>query len=413
MPDPKGPDSSDHAVQSDMPKLDPHPEMSEIKDARLIFDTVWSELEERSGREALIFPREIIWLGGAPGAGKGTNTPFIAQNRDITAPPIVMSDLLNSPQAQVLKDAGKMVGDREVVKLLFQELLAPQYRDGCIVDGFPRTVVQVETLKLLHDAMVQLYNEFSHTPRKLKFHKPHFRIALLFVSEEVSIQRQLYRGEQIRLHNQKVRESGKGDLKEERKTDTDTDLCRKRYRTFKDTTFDALQSLRKLFHFYFINAEGSLEDVQRNIEHEFAYQSSLELTKETYDLVHRIPVASRLGEHARQELIERLDRYQEEHRTIFEQVVELLESKFMPIIRAHSISGQARISTESDLLDDPVALNIMLDIFFERGYRALCDVRKESVPVHFDVNTGKITNETKRVYRVHVSFEPSNIRRGH
>jgi hypothetical protein len=31
---------------------------------------------------------------GAPGSGKGTNTPFILRERGITAPPIVMSELL-------------------------------------------------------------------------------------------------------------------------------------------------------------------------------------------------------------------------------------------------------------------------------------------------------------------------------
>ena len=35
---------------------------------------------------------------GAPGAGKGTNTPFIHKIRGLTTPPIVMSDLLTSPE---------------------------------------------------------------------------------------------------------------------------------------------------------------------------------------------------------------------------------------------------------------------------------------------------------------------------
>ena len=48
----------------------------EIKDAPLIFSGVWEDLEERIGRAKLRFPREFIWLGGAPGAGKGTNTPL-------------------------------------------------------------------------------------------------------------------------------------------------------------------------------------------------------------------------------------------------------------------------------------------------------------------------------------------------
>src|SRR6266567_2874808 len=85
----------------------------EVKDAQLIFSAVWDDLLERHGRDNLRFPREFIWLGGAPGAGKGTNTPFIAKARDITAPPIVVSSLLTSPQALAIKNAGKMVGDRE------------------------------------------------------------------------------------------------------------------------------------------------------------------------------------------------------------------------------------------------------------------------------------------------------------
>ena len=71
----------------------------EIKDASLIFDSVWSDLEQEFGRAKLCFPGEIIWLGGAPGAGKGTNTPFILEARGITAAAVVISDLLDSPRA--------------------------------------------------------------------------------------------------------------------------------------------------------------------------------------------------------------------------------------------------------------------------------------------------------------------------
>ena len=55
----------------------------EIKDAQLIFQSVWQELQVECGRENLRFPKEIILLGGAPGAGKGTNTEFIANTRGI------------------------------------------------------------------------------------------------------------------------------------------------------------------------------------------------------------------------------------------------------------------------------------------------------------------------------------------
>ena len=134
----------------------------EIKDASLIFDRVWSDLEQEFGRAKLCFPGEIIWLGGAPGAGKGTNTPFILEARGITAAAVVISDLLDSPRAQQIKDAGGLVGDEEVTYLLLHKLLDPIYQRGVIVDGFPRTQVQVECLKLFYDKMTELREEFRN-----------------------------------------------------------------------------------------------------------------------------------------------------------------------------------------------------------------------------------------------------------
>src|SRR5882724_10658373 len=99
----------------------------EIKDAQLIFESAWQELQTEYGREKLRFPKEIILLGGAPGAGKGTNTAFIAKTRGLTCRPIVISSLLDSPEAKALKDVGNMVGDREVVSLLLRQLLRKEY----------------------------------------------------------------------------------------------------------------------------------------------------------------------------------------------------------------------------------------------------------------------------------------------
>ena len=76
------------------------------------------------------FPRELILLGGAPGAGKGTNSDFIRKVRSIDAPPLVISQLLDTPEARAIKTRGAMVGDREVVGILFRKLLDPEYKDG-------------------------------------------------------------------------------------------------------------------------------------------------------------------------------------------------------------------------------------------------------------------------------------------
>lgn len=395
------------------PKLAPSNADLEIKDATLIFSAVWEDLQERYGRDNLRFPREFIWLGGAPGAGKGTNTPFIAKTRDLTAPPIVISSLLTSPQAVAIKNAGKMVGDREVIGLLFQELLLPQYHDGVIIDGFPRTKVQVECLKMFYHAMLELHSEYLPTPYSRFFRKPMFRIALLFVGEEVSVQRQLKRGLEIQEQNREVRETGVGTLQEERVTDVDPSLCRNRYRTFKETTFDALQSLRKIFHFHFIDAEGTLEDVQQNILGEFSYQSSLELSHDVFELIRKIPIASQLALHARQELIERLENYEEQHKDLFESVVALIEEKMIPIVRTHSMTGRARINSEDDLLEDPLALRMMIDVLSERGFHAMVDIHRMDVPERINPETWEIISRTKKVYRIEIRFQPSDIRRGH
>lgn len=385
----------------------------EIKDAQLIFSAVWADLLESYDPNGLRFPVEFIWLGGAPGAGKGTNTPFIAETRGITAPPVVISSLLTTPQAIRLKNAGMMVGDREVIGLLLEELLKPEYHDGVIVDGFPRTKVQVECLKLFYHAMLGLHAEYRGTPLAPHFRKPLFRIALLFVSEDVSVHRQLKRGREIREFNRQARELGSEALREERETDLDPALCRKRYKTFKESTFEALQSLKQLFHFHFIDAEGELPEVQRNIEREFGYQSTLELSPEVFDLIHKIPVASELALHARQELVARLEEYEETDRSTFERVVRAIEEKMIPVVRAHAITGHARINTEDDLFDKPQALRMMIDVFSERGFLATVDVHRMDVPERVNLTTGEICCRTKKVYRIEVRYQPSEIRRGH
>jgi adenylate kinase len=141
----------------------------EIKDAQLIFGAVWRELEGELGRSRMRFPRELILLGGAPGAGKGTNSDFIRKVRGIDAPPIVVSQLLDTPEARAVKARGGMVGDREVVGILVRKLLEPEQQNGTLLDGFPRTKVQVECLKLLFDEMIALRREFYGTPEVIHF----------------------------------------------------------------------------------------------------------------------------------------------------------------------------------------------------------------------------------------------------
>jgi len=384
----------------------------EIKDAQLIFNSAWDDVVADTGRDNLRFPKEIILLGGAPGAGKGTNTAFIAKTRGLTCPPIVMSALLDSPEAKRLKDSGSMVGDREVVNLLLRELLKPEFRDGVILDGFPRTQVQVECLKLLVDRMHQLRREYYGTALSIHFRQPTIHIMVLFVDEKESVARQLKRGRETAVHNDEVRRTGVGAPWEDRPTDHDEALARRRYRVFKEQTWDALQSLKEIFHYHFIDAQGPVAEVEQNILKELQYQSTLELDPRTHDRLRAIPVASEIIVHARQELVKRLDSYELEHTAIFAKVASFVETKIMPIVLKHAISGVALMNTEHVLLDDPLALAMLIDIFSERGYHAVVDIHRIEVPEKFDLVTGAITNRVKKVYRIQIRFQGSEIRRG-
>lgn len=384
----------------------------EVKDAQIIFNSVWASLEESLGEENLRFPKEIFWLNGAPGAGKGTNTEFIMQYRDLTAPPLVVSSLLQSPEAEKMKDAGMLVGDREVVEIMLKKLLEPVYKTGAVVDGFPRTKVQVECVKLLYQKLIELRLKFKGTLFSEHFKKPHFHIVVLFVDEKESVRRQISRGEEAQAHNEEVKESGVGEIQELRSTDLDPEAALNRYRTFKEKTYGALKDLREIFFYHFINAHGPLDVVRQRIDEELRYQGSLELDEVTYDRISHIPVANTISKHARQDLVDRLDAYAERQSELFERVVAMIEADFIPIIERHAISGTAVVNTESEVLHDPDALAMLIDIFSERGYHAIVDLHREEIPDSIDPKTFKIKTRIKSIFRVRVHFKGSEIRRG-
>lgn len=384
----------------------------EIKDALVIFRTVWTELEEEIGHQNLRFPKELILLGGAPGAGKGTHTRFITNARGLTCPPIVVSSLLDSPEAQKIKDSGQMVGDKDVIGILLRELLKPEYRDGAVMDGFPRTRVQVECLKMLVDKIDSLHDHYQDTPLAIHFRRPTIHAMVLFVGQQTSIDRQLKRGFEIARHNQEVEETGIGVKEDVRATDLSPEKSARRYQVFKEQTWDALQSLKEIYHYHFINAEGPVEEVEANILNELQYQSSLELEQSTFDLLAPIPLAEEIIIHARQELVRRLDSYEIEHHGLFVKVVETIQSKFMPIITRHALSGRATVNSEDLIFNDPLALSMLIDIFSERGFHAVIDKTIKEIPERFDLETGAISYSPKSIYRIHIRFKGSEIRRG-
>jgi hypothetical protein len=66
----------------------------------------------RSAAWTCDFPRRSF-CSAARRARQGTQTQFISAARGLTCPPVVISDLLTTPEMEKLKSQGVMVGDKK------------------------------------------------------------------------------------------------------------------------------------------------------------------------------------------------------------------------------------------------------------------------------------------------------------
>jgi adenylate kinase len=281
-----------------------------------------------------------------------------------------------------------------------------------VVDGFPRTNVQVQCVRLLYGKMQELRREFFDTPMGPRFRRPIFRCTILYVTEQVAIDRQLSRGRKILAHNQEVEASGLGQLEELRPTDIDERLARERYRVFREQTFAALESLRDVFHYHLIDANGSIESVERQIIADFSYQSTLELGEDTYDSIRNIPIATDLAIHARQELVRRLDNFRHRHGDVFSRVVRVIEQRIVPVLVLQANVGRAVVRLEDAVCEQPDALGMFIDVLTERGYYPTVDLIEQLIPVSFDPQTNAILNTRRKLWQFEIRFPATSIRSG-
>jgi adenylate kinase len=95
-----------------------------------------------------------IILLGAPGVGKGTQSNYISKTFGI--PQISTGDMLRSAvkagtplgiAAKKVMDSGQLVSDEIIIALVKERLTKSDCSNGCLFDGFPRTLTQAEALR--------------------------------------------------------------------------------------------------------------------------------------------------------------------------------------------------------------------------------------------------------------------------
>src|SRR5271156_4266206 len=104
--------------------------------------------------------RQALILFGSPGSGKGTQSKYLVERLEI--PQISTGDMLREhiqigdPIGLRVRDlmlAGSLVSDDLVNALVEERLSQPDTDKGFILDGYPRTLQQAETMTMLLDRL--------------------------------------------------------------------------------------------------------------------------------------------------------------------------------------------------------------------------------------------------------------------
>ena len=177
-------------------------------------------------------------LVGPPGAGKGTQAEFIAAH--LAAPKISTGDIFRANvsqgtplgvEAKKYMDAGEYVPD-EVTNLMVRNRIdEPDAAPGFLLDGYPRTLAQVEEL----DGMIQ------HTGHQLD------AVIVLTVDSEEVVQRLL----------QRAQIEGRADDTEE--------VIRRRQELYVEETAPLIEVYKQRGIVHEVDGLGEVEDVTKRI----------------------------------------------------------------------------------------------------------------------------------------------------
>jgi len=175
---------------------------------------------------------------GPPGAGKGTQAKFVAEHFKI--PAISTGDIFRANvsegtelgiEAKRYMDAGDYVPDEVTNKMVRNRIDEPDAESGFLLDGYPRTLAQVEEL----DGMIEF------TGHQLD------AVVVLTVDPDEIVKRLVQRAEV------------------EGRTDDTEDVVRRRQEVYAEQTEPLIEVYRKRGILIEVDGMGEVDDVTRRI----------------------------------------------------------------------------------------------------------------------------------------------------
>jgi adenylate kinase len=179
-----------------------------------------------------------VIMMGPPGAGKGTQATFVAEHFGI--PAISTGDIFRANvaegtplgvEAKRYMDAGEYVPDEITNKMVRNRIDDPDAEPGFLLDGYPRTLAQVEEL----DGMIEF------TGHRLD------AVVVLAVDDEEIVQRLLQRAEV------------------EGRADDTEDVIRRRQEVYREQTEPLIEVYRERGILLEVDGIGEVDQVTKRI----------------------------------------------------------------------------------------------------------------------------------------------------
>ena len=179
-----------------------------------------------------------ILIFGPPGAGKGTQSKFIAQKFELfqlSTGEFLRKEITNNTEIgkkiSSIMNSGSLVSDNIVSDLIEKVISDNKYHNRIIFDGYPRSLDQAENL----DNLLKKYKQKIHIVLKLS-------VSLETIKKRISERQTL-----------------------EKRPDDNKEIAIKRYETYEKSTEPVIEYYKKMNLLKVIDGERSIDQINKEI----------------------------------------------------------------------------------------------------------------------------------------------------